>query len=342
MNQHKAAMEIKIPINLKRVAIGPSLALLGFNLWKKEEELSENAQIRQIVSKGIVAKQNGNTAGASQAFHEALNKSTDFLNEKKITSNEHLNHRVFIYDQIANMAMEFGDLQTAEAVFKDTMKLALQLGMAENDNAMIEMSLKLSTIYLYTGRIDLGVLGLKHCITEQETKLKEKPAAASDSKPVNTTEIKEEEDNTRVLLGKALKHLANYHLQKRDFTKAESLMQKSLEISRSILGDKHDNTFVIMNDIATCLIMQEEYGKAESLLHEGIKLSGKAKSLMQSALLSNLGALYIRTKKFDKAKSACERGLKVAEKGNDAFLKKPCQACLSRLAELKDTEPKED
>lgn len=330
-----------MPVQLKKVALGPSLAFLGFSLWKQEEELGENAQIRQLVSKGIVAKENGNAANASKAFHEALTKSTDFFNEKKITRDEHLNHRVFIYDQIANLSMDIGDLQAAEAVFKDTIRLALQLGMAENDNAMIEMSLKLATIYLYTGRIDLGVQGLNHCITEQETKLQEKRTIVSDSKSVNTDEVKEEDNNTKVLLGKALKHLANYHLQKRDFIKAESLMQKSLEISCAVLGSSHDNTFVIMNDIATCQIMQEQYDKAERLLQEGISLSGKAKSLMQAALLSNLGALYIRTKRFDRAKSACERGLRVAEKGKDEFLKKPCQACLNRLAQLEESENKD-
>ncbi|XP_045201093.2 tetratricopeptide repeat protein 19, mitochondrial-like [Mercenaria mercenaria] len=324
---------------LRTVALGPALAFLGFGM-KKQEEMSEKDQVRQIVSKGIVAKQNGNIAEASKAFHEALTRSTDFLNDKKITKDDHLNHRVFIYDQIANLSMEMGDLKTAELVFKDTMKLALSLGMSENDNAMIEMSLKLATIYLYSGRTDLAVQGLKHCITEQETKLGEKPAAGSDNKPADTAKIKEEEDNTKVLLGKALKHLANYHLQQRDFKAAESLMLKSLEISRSTLGSNDDNTFVIMNDIATCQIMLQEYEKAESLLNEGIKLSGKAQSLMQSAFLSNLGALYIRTKRFSEAQTACERGLKVAERGNDDYLKAPCKACLERLAQLKDSQQK--
>lgn len=323
------------------VWVGPSLAFLGF-IFNKEEELSENDQVRRIVSKGIVAKKDGNLATASQAFHDALTKSTDFLDENKITKDEHLNHRVFIYDQIANLAMDAGDMKAAEIVFKDTMKLALQLGMDKNDNAMIEMSLKLAAIYLYTGRTDTAVIGLKHCIAEQQNKLQawtETDTAAET--PIDDAKDKEEMDNTRVLLGQAFKHLANHHLQKQEFKEAGSLMLKSLEISESVLGGSNDNTLAIMNDIATCHIMLKDYEKAESVLIEGIKLSGQAESVMQAAFLSNLGALYIRTNRYSEAQSACERGLKVAEKGKDDFLKWPCENCLKRLDELRTANSNE-
>jgi tetratricopeptide (TPR) repeat protein len=132
-----------------------------------------------------------------------------------------------------------------------------------------------------------------------------------------------------------MKHLANYHLQKNDYKGAESLLQKSLEISQETLGSNDDNSFAIMNDLATCQILLKEYENAEKLLKDGIKLSRKAQSLMQSAFLSNLGALYIRTKRFSEAEKACEQGLKVAENGNDEYLKGPCRDCLARLAQIK-------
>ncbi|KAH3791871.1 hypothetical protein DPMN_145362 [Dreissena polymorpha] len=63
----------------------------------------------------------------------------------------HLDHRMFIYDQVADMMLDISDYKNAELVVKDTMKLALQLGMAEDDEAMIEMYLKLESFICTLG-----------------------------------------------------------------------------------------------------------------------------------------------------------------------------------------------
>ncbi|KAH3791867.1 hypothetical protein DPMN_145358 [Dreissena polymorpha] len=249
----------------------------------------------------------------------------------------HLNHRVFIYDQIADMMLDIGDYKNAELVFKDTMKLALQLGMAEDDNAMIEMSLKLATIYLYTGRMDIGVVGIRHCIAEQEKKLGAKNEEKEVDKNVakDTKAALEEEQNTKVLLGKAYRHYGNYHMQLREFKEGKEMMAKALKVSQDVLGENDDTSFVIMNDMATCEILLENYKDAENLLKEAVVNSGRVKSSVQSALLSNLGALYIRTSRYEEAEHACQRGLTVAEKANDRMLMLPCKACLMKLQSLK-------
>lgn len=339
-----------MPPSVKTTIVGTSLAFLGFSF--KKEELSAHDQVRAIVSKGIVEKDNQNIKGASEAFHEALTKSTDFFKEEKISKEEYMNHRVFIYDLIANMALDNGDLKVAEEVFKETMRLALTLGMSETDNAMIEMSLKLAGIYLFTGRVEIGVQGLNYVIEEQEKKLKEnsngsatKQEARKDikeSKEMDLAKLKEDEENTKVLLGKAYQNYGHYYLMKRDFKKAQELMQKALDISKTVMGESNESTFVLMNDLSTCLVMLQEYEKAELLLINGIQQSGKAKSVMQSAFLSNLGALYIRVSKYPEAKKACEKGLEVAERGKDEYLMRPCRNCLAKLAEIEKLSKKEE
>ncbi|XP_052788046.1 tetratricopeptide repeat protein 19, mitochondrial-like [Mya arenaria] len=319
------------------IGAGVTLGFLG--LFNTEEVLTDKEKIQKIVARGKVACQNQQFDQAREAFHEALRTSSDFKDEKKITENEHLNHRVYIYDQIANMLLDTGDFENAEKVFKDTMKLAVALGMALNDNAMIEMSLKLATIYLYTGRFNLGVEGVRYCIDEQEKKLQDpvvekKDDINNDSKQVDTKALKEENTNTRVLLGKAYRHHANFYMQQRHFKEAKDIMVKALEMSRSALGTDDDNSFVIMNDIATCDIMLKDFKGAEMLLKEGIAKSGKAKSLIQSAFYSNLGALYIRTQKYEEAEHACRSGLTIAKRHNDQTFIMPCKACLVRLAQI--------
>ncbi|KAH3791872.1 hypothetical protein DPMN_145363 [Dreissena polymorpha] len=104
-------------------------------------------------------------------------------------------------------------------------------------------------------------------------------------------------------------------------------MAKALQVSQDVLEENNDNTFVIMNDMATCEKLLEKYKDAKNSLKEAFAKSGRVKNSVQSALLSNLGSLYIRTGRYEEADHACQRVLTVAEKANDRMLMMPCKAC---------------
>ena len=298
-----------------------------------------------MVSEGLVSKQKRDVVAATSKFHSALDLSTDFYHQNKITEKEHLNHRVFIYDMMANLSLEVGNFKQAEELFIETMKLALQLGMKENDNAMIEMALKVAIIHTQTNRLQLADQGFKFCISEQEKKLQ------AEGKPVNDGQVlildperdRSTEQNTKILLGKAYQHFAHTFMRKRDFKHAVEYSSKALGIASESLGPTDETTFVLMNDLATCQILLEQYDEAEKVLKDGIKKSRHLDSVIESAMCSNLGALYIRMKRLDEAESTCKRGLKVAEKHYDSFMMGPCQLCLKKLAEVRgESSPDDD
>lgn len=316
---------------------GTTWAFLGL-FKKKEEPLSEMDQVKAVVIEGIKASQKGDVEAAGEAFHNALKMSSEFYKEEKITKQQFENHRVFIFDQLANLNLEIGNLKEAEALFIETMKMALNLGMPTNHNAMIEMMLKVATIHLYTGRMETGVIGLRDVIAEQEKKLADpppKPETEGEEDPEEEEKRRVEEENTKVLLGKAYRHYAKYYMQLQLFKNAKEMTMKALEMAKATLGLEHDQTFVIMNDLAIQHIMLKEYDLAEKTLKEGLKLGKKADSIMQAALYTNLGLLYMRMSKLAEAETACKKGLWIAERGDDKYLIRPCQACLEELAQLK-------
>ena len=296
-----------------------------------------------------MARENQQYDQARAVFHEALQKSSDLRKEDKITEKEHLNHKVFIYDQIANMLLDTGDFKNAERVFKDTLQLCLQLGMPENDNAIVEMMLKLATIYMYSGKIALGVRGVRECIDVQEKKLASSGGEKKDKegKTVDAKELAEVETNTKVLLGKSYKHYAMFYTQQRHWKQAKELLWKAHALSVETLGEADDNSFIILNDIATIELMEQNYVAAEEILRDGIVKSGKAKSVVQSAFYSNLGALYLRTSRLDDAEVACKKGLNVARRMGDQVCEMPNKACLIKIVELRkqsgqEAQEKED
>ena len=323
------------------LGIGTSWAFLG--LFKQEEKekkpLSEMDQVKSVVIQGIRAKQMGHVDVSSQAFHKALQMSSEFLKEEKITIDQHRHHLVFIFDHLANLNLNEGNFEEAEKLFVETMKLALQLGMPENDNAMMEMSLKLATIYLYTGKLDTGLMGLKHIIDEQEKKIAKEPVEKTLDPEL--AEIQRLElENSRILLGKAYRHYGTYYQQQQQFDKAEVYVKKALEMAKATLGPEHDQTFVIINDLAVMQISLKQFDQAEATLMEGLKCSQRANSLMSAVLYTNLGNLYMIQKQLGKAESVCNKGLKIAEDGRDKYLIHACQTCLKEVAELKQSKDK--
>lgn len=60
----------------------------------------------------------------------------------------------------------------AEKLFKDVIEREISKGRASNDNSIIEMSLKLACIYSEWKQDDKAGIGFRHCIQEQEKKIK--------------------------------------------------------------------------------------------------------------------------------------------------------------------------
>ena len=61
----------------------------------------------------------------------------------------------------------------SERLFKDVIQRLISLGTPPNDNKIIEMSLKLACIYNEWKDDDKAAVGFRHCIKEQEMKIKQ-------------------------------------------------------------------------------------------------------------------------------------------------------------------------
>ena len=77
-----------------------------------------------------------------------------------------------ILDIQANLALQKGELDKAEHLLKVTAQRLTGLqGYALNDNAIIEMSIKLAEIYDRTEHIDKAISGYEYCIKAQKEKV---------------------------------------------------------------------------------------------------------------------------------------------------------------------------
>ncbi|KAK1338290.1 hypothetical protein QTO34_001405 [Cnephaeus nilssonii] len=160
---------------------------------------------------------------AELILHEALRLAIRSDNKKAI---------IYTYDLMANVAFIRGQLEKAEKLFKATMSYLLGGGMQQEDNAIIEISLKLVSIYAAQNRQEFALAGYEFCISTVEEKFEREKELAEDILSV------EGKANTH-LLGMCLDAYAGYFLFSRHPSQAQRMYEKALHISEEILGERH-------------------------------------------------------------------------------------------------------
>lgn len=96
------------------------------------------AEIIQLLKRAKLSIMKDEPEAAELILHDALRLAYESDNKKAIT---------YTYDLMANLAFIRGQLEHAEQLFKATMSYLLGGGMKQEDNAIIEISLKLANIY---------------------------------------------------------------------------------------------------------------------------------------------------------------------------------------------------
>ena len=88
------------------------------------------------------------------------------------------------------------------------------------------------------------------------------------------------------------------------FPRAESLLSRSLQIRRKVLGPQHPDTLASMNDLGEAIWRQARYPEAEKLVHEA--LDGRQRTLGPNhpatlASMNNLGLLLTQENRYAEA-----------------------------------------
>ena len=279
--------------------------------------------VDKLYHKALEAMERKKYVAANKIFHEALDLSRTFMQEGKITPEKHRSHSAFLFAEMGNNSLAIGNDKAAEVLFKEGIAVSIEAGMKPNDNAIIEMSLKLADIY---GRIlqdDLALSGYRFCIQEQRRKVEEE----------NITD-----EDTKALLGMCYQGYGRYLSNKQRFAEAIKAFKRALDISNELNGEGSDHPLTIIGDIGNMMILMEDYEEAETYFLDGIKLGKKLDSEMLSALYSNLGALYLRMSKIKEAENACNTAFSLGKKRDDMLFMAMAENCLERIKEIRMKE----
>ncbi|XP_059685205.1 tetratricopeptide repeat protein 19, mitochondrial isoform X1 [Gavia stellata] len=298
--------------------VGGTLALLGaLSLFPRDAEEDGEDAIILLLKRAKLSVMKGELREAEHILHQALRLSQQSDNRKAI---------VYTYSMMANVAFMQGQLDNAEKLYKASMSYLLAGDTKEDDNAILEMSLKLASIYAAQKQHKLALAGYEFCVLTLEEKIAKQKDLPEDVLPA------EEKANTRLLLGMSLDSYARYLLNINQLPVAQKMYEKALQISNDVQGETHPQTVVLMNDLATVLDAQGHYDEAYSYVKRAAELAKETQHPEEHMVLNNLAAILMHKEDFLQAKQVYKEALKQAQQKGDVASVQHIQEELAELA----------
>lgn len=273
----------------------------------KDEDFDE--KLRNVLRPAIVNMQEGEYDKAEKVIHIALRMAQDVQHHDAI---------LYIHDLLANLAYQAEDYKKAEKLFVDVMQRQIGYkGVAEDDNSIIAMSLRLAEIFAKTEEHEKAELGFEFCIESMEKKIQ--------------SGIRDED--TVVLWGMSRDLFGQYLMSVGKHEKARDQFKQAYEVSLEINGETDEQTLVLLNSLGTISATMGDAKGAEKYFQDLIYKARKNKSDNLAHFLVNNGLVNIQLKLYDVAKRSCNEALQLSKRQKDGDAYEQSQNCLKILKE---------
>lgn len=259
------------------------IAASSFLSWfsKKDDEDSPENQLIQTIKMSILNIQREDYRKAEQMLHIALKMAQDLQSKDGIT---------YIYDIMANLAMEVGEFAKAEKLFVNVMQRLLGDGFVEDHIKMLHISSKIAHIAQLQGHLDKAMQGFEWTIAKLEENLKK----AGEDKEI------------RELWGITKNWYAQLLMDMKRFTEARDCFKQAYDAYTEIHGLLTEEGLTILNNLSVACSNLEDYASAERYLKEAISLASKIPNLSEEGVFrANLGLLYLQQGLLNQAKEFC-------------------------------------
>jgi len=299
---------------------GLGLVLSGSILsWlniKKEEQLllpnssaatriDPDSQLVETIRLAAKSIHEGNGKKGEELLHIALRMAQDL---------HHYNGETYIFTLLASLSFQQEEYLKAENLYKTVIQRQINKGIDEDNNGIIEMSLKLAKIYGEWKDHDKAKTGFDFCIKAQETKMKSKGDTSED---------------THALWGMSRDWYAQYLLNNGKHKEAFNQFQDAFLISCELFGNTHPQSLVLLNSLGTVCSLMGEEARAVSYFTKAVNVGKKTASENLSTFMVNLGMAKIKQGLTQEANAVCNEALLIARRNQMSEVVAEAQACIN-------------
>jgi tetratricopeptide repeat protein 19, mitochondrial len=202
-----------------------SASLFSFFSKKDEDDTPENNLITSI-KRSILCIQRGEYNQAEQILHVALRMAQDMQHKDGIT---------FIYDVMANLALEKGDFVKAEKLFVTVMQRLFGDGYTEESLKMLHMSSKMAHLAHLQKHLEKAMQGFEWTLEKLEYQIKQ--ATTSD-------------EDLLELWGLTKNWYAQALMDKDRFAEAKKCFQEAYTVYTKIHGKVNEEALMMLNNLS--------------------------------------------------------------------------------------------
>ncbi len=219
-------------------------------------------------------------------------------------------------------------LDEAEKLYKETIKGLLQQRKEKDDNAILEISLKLSKIFTLQGKYDDAKDGYLFCINLLENKLK-----GVDRNGIKERDPEDESGdlNTLALLGMSTTSYGRFLIIRQNYNEADDVLKEALTIAKVVFGEEDNQVAVLYNDLATVASHRNDQMLAKERAQTAIEVGEKIGSDDVPMFYCNLCYICVEMQKWEQARKAGKAALKAAVHAGDTSVEAKAQDCLKEL-----------
>lgn len=296
-----------------------------------EQKIEKMKPVELAIAKGVLFMCDQNFDKANQLFHEALHMAQDENDEER---------EELVLNLIASNYFESGDFKNAEKLFIDLMKRMIAHDMAPTSPAILELSLKLASIYSKSSETaEKALKGFKFVISSLLNDLDD---IVNNIEELDFHDISDEKRNELALLGWSYDWFAKHLLTMNDYSAAAVMLHKAYEISVKVLGPLHDQTLILLNDIGTTLAMNNSPDEGKKYIKKAVEGAITNHSSELASFYVNLGLVYLKLRDLKEAKQYCEYSMDLAKKNPEQYnshdVVELSMNCLNHIEQLLGTE----
>lgn len=292
-----------------------------------EEKVKKMTPAELLIAKGVLSLCDFEYDKADSLFHEALHLTQKDQNAEQET---------LVLNLMATNYFDSGRFEEAEKLFIDLIKRLIALDMEPSDPAILELSLKLSSIYSKNVKHHSKAFrGFEFVINSLLYSLQD---LLKDLQEVDVLDISEQQRNDLALLGWAYDWFARHLINMNDYVGAVDMLRRALDISTKILGPKHDQTLILLNDVGTTLAMVNQAEEGRDYIKRAVEGALESQSRELASFYVNLGLVNLQLRKLEEAKRYCEYSIELASKNashhNTTEILTLSQNCLDEVKRL--------
>ncbi|XP_045777233.1 tetratricopeptide repeat protein 19 homolog, mitochondrial [Maniola jurtina] len=277
------------------------LTLLGF-----EKKLNAEDELILTIKHCVLFIQRGELDKAEQLLHVALKQAQQIQHQLGIT---------YIYDVMANLALEREQYDKAKQLFIAVTQRIMADGATEDDLRVIHISVKLARLSHMKKEYTTAQLGYDWCLEKLNNAYKKDPS-----------------EPNRKLLAMTEDWYGRLFLDCNKIEIGLNYMKKAYERMKDLVDIEQEHLVIQLNDMGTVCDRLGNVDESIEYYSKAIDLGKKFPDMHDlGAMYVNLGRAYIKKNMLDVARKSCGQGwrLGVTTKNND--VKREAELCIQEI-----------